>query len=196
MVPGIKLVAKYKNNDFTCDVVELVPEGEEEAAVFFQVNGENYTSVSSAGSAVMDGAACNGWRFWTIDGDQKPPKEKATPKEKKARAKKDKAETPPEVRARRPRAGRKIKKSKIFEQMEDGGWFCQGCMSAFEWEGEEDYPTECPEGHTQAWADEALGIKNGETVDEQVPEGGYVEDEGVERDEETEEAEDAEEVEV
>ncbi|HET7738334.1 MAG TPA: hypothetical protein VFK32_07155 [Tepidiformaceae bacterium] len=35
-------------------------------------DGTFYSSLSAAGSAVMDGVACNGWRFWSIDGEGEP----------------------------------------------------------------------------------------------------------------------------
>src|SRR3546814_1952134 len=52
-----------------------------------------YKSPSAAGSAVMGGTACNGWRFWSLEGEEAAPKERA-PK------------APNEPRAARPKPAR------------------------------------------------------------------------------------------
>ena len=72
--PGTVLVARYKKRDHRCDVVK----GEDGKAAY-KVGGKTYTSPSAAGTAVMGGVACNGWRFWTVEGTGKP---KAAPKPK------------------------------------------------------------------------------------------------------------------
>ena len=64
--PGTVLVARYKKRDHRCDVVKGA-----EGKVAFRVNGKEYGSPSAAGSAVMGGTACNGWRFWTPEGAAK-----------------------------------------------------------------------------------------------------------------------------
>ena len=71
--PGTVLVARYKKRDHRCDVVKGV-----EGKVAFRVNGKEYGSPSAAGSAVMGGTACNGWRFWTPEGAAKATKKAAT----------------------------------------------------------------------------------------------------------------------
>ena len=64
--PGTVLVARYKKRDHHCDVVKGA-----EGKIAFRVNGKEYGSPSAAGSAVMGGTACNGWRFWTPEGAAK-----------------------------------------------------------------------------------------------------------------------------
>src|SRR3954462_14449660 len=64
---GTKLTASYKSQTYVCTV-----EAGEAGKQAFVVDGKAFTSPSSAGSAVMGGTACNGWRFWTVDGDAPP----------------------------------------------------------------------------------------------------------------------------
>jgi hypothetical protein len=64
--PGTVLVARYKKRDHRCEVVKGA-----EGKVAFRVGGKEYGSPSAAGSAVMGGTACNGWRFWTPEGAAK-----------------------------------------------------------------------------------------------------------------------------
>ncbi len=77
---GTRLVANYKKQAFVCTV-----EKDEEGKLAFVVDGKRYTSPSAAGSAVMGGTACNGWRFWSLEGDLKERKAKAEPKAKAAK---------------------------------------------------------------------------------------------------------------
>jgi hypothetical protein len=66
------LVGRYHKKDHRCEVVK----GEEGKVRYRLENGREFTSPSAAGSAVMDGVACNGWRFWTVESEQ--PARKAT----------------------------------------------------------------------------------------------------------------------
>src|SRR5438128_8494584 len=62
---GTALVARYKKSDRTCEVVET-PDG-----VRYRLDdGTEHKSPSSAGKAAMDGVACNGWRFWSVQGPE------------------------------------------------------------------------------------------------------------------------------
>jgi hypothetical protein len=57
---GTRLVANYKKTRFVC----TVEAGEEEGALAFVLeDGSRHKSPSAAGSKVMGGTACNGWRF-------------------------------------------------------------------------------------------------------------------------------------
>jgi hypothetical protein len=60
--PGTQLVARHKGKEHQCDVVA----GEDGRVRYRLKDGREFSSPSSAGSAVMGGVACNGWRFWTI----------------------------------------------------------------------------------------------------------------------------------
>jgi hypothetical protein len=56
-------VANYKKQPYLCTV-----EAGEDGKLAFMYDGQSYNSPSSAGTAVI-GTACNGWRFWSIEGD-------------------------------------------------------------------------------------------------------------------------------
>jgi Restriction Enzyme Adenine Methylase Associated len=133
LAPGTKLVGTYKKTTFTCEVVST-PEGE----VHFQLeDGRLFTSPSSAGKAVMNGVACNGWRFWSLAGtlrDAKPEKAKA---EKNGRLVKQIKKLPNQ-------------KGVAASQTK---WFCSACMESFLAEtGTE--PGACPKGHPREAEDE------------------------------------------
>jgi hypothetical protein len=68
--PGTTLVARYKGQEHTAEVVKT-----EDGIRYRLADGSEFKSPSSAGSAVMGGNACNGWRFWSVAGeDGKAPK--------------------------------------------------------------------------------------------------------------------------
>ncbi len=86
--PGTTLVARYKKEEHRAEVVA----GKDGKVVYKLSDGREFTSPSAAGSAVMGGVACNGWRFWSVEGA-----EEAKPAKAKAKAKtaaKPKAEKP------------------------------------------------------------------------------------------------------
>lgn len=60
---GTKLIARYKGKEYTCEVAKT-----KDGLVYRLKDGKEFKSPSSAGSAVMDGNACNGWHFWSIRG--------------------------------------------------------------------------------------------------------------------------------
>ncbi len=76
---GTRLVAKFKGATYYATVVR----GMLENGIYVTVNdgskantlgcrmddGRAFKSLSAAGSAIMDGTACNGWRFWSVDKD-------------------------------------------------------------------------------------------------------------------------------
>jgi hypothetical protein len=77
---------------------------------------------------VMGGSACNGWRFWSLEGEAKP-KSSAAP-------------------AKAPKAEQTIKPMKG----DPTRFWCSACMDSFPvTEGET--PTACPQGHTNAPAE-------------------------------------------
>jgi hypothetical protein len=128
-------VARYKKQEHTATVVE----GEGGGLRYRLEDGREFKSPSAAGSAVMGGVACNGWRFWSLAGEGKAP---APKKERKAAA---------------PKAERKPKrdpKSQGFQRLPNGEgaaegtakFFCDACMAAFEAPADSE-PTTCPQGH-------------------------------------------------
>ncbi len=75
---GTRLAARYKGQTYKC----LVTAGEGDKVGFKldcpdhpDLDGKEFRSPSSAGSAVMGGVACNGWRFWSLEGQEPAPKE-------------------------------------------------------------------------------------------------------------------------
>ncbi len=110
LAAGTRLVARYKKQDRTCEVVETA-----DGLRYRLDDGQEFKSLSTAGKAVMDGVACNGWRFWNVEGAEKPkraPKAKAAKKEPaakkpartKAPAKKGKATSTKKPKAHRAAA--------------------------------------------------------------------------------------------
>ncbi len=59
---GTKLVASYKKETYRA----LVVAGEEGKVLYRLEDGQEFKSPSAAGTAITD-AACNGWRFWSVD---------------------------------------------------------------------------------------------------------------------------------
>ena len=75
LVAGTKLVGRYKGGQHSVLVV-----GDAESGLGYELDGGTiYRSLSAAGSAVMKGVSCNGWRFWSVEGDEA---EKPTPQPK------------------------------------------------------------------------------------------------------------------
>jgi len=125
---GTKLVATYKKQEHSCTVRST-----KDGLRFVLDDGTEYKSPSSAGSAVMGGSACNGWRFWTPASEAK--KAAASTAESKKAAKKGKAKP-------------------TFEPMTDQAgaskgsvrYFCSACMDAFD-SPRGVTPVGCPKGH-------------------------------------------------
>jgi hypothetical protein len=122
LAPGTKLVARYKGKEHTAEVVET------EAGLRYRVaDGREFKSPSSAGSAVMGGSACNGWRFWSVAGNEP----EAKPKKAARKAKKNGS------------AGDGL----LVRGEEEGRWLCVLCEESFDAPpGVE--PLGCPKGHT------------------------------------------------
>ncbi len=99
---GTKLVARYKGQEYTAEVVET-----EEGVRYRLEDGREFKSPSSAGSAVMGGSACNRWRFWSLAGSEEA-------KPKKAAKEND-----------NPGNG-------LIRRMDDGRYFCSACQEAFD----------------------------------------------------------------
>ena len=61
---GTQLTAKYKGTVYQATLVET------EAGPRYRLDdGREFKSPSAAGSAVMNGHACNGWAFWSMAGE-------------------------------------------------------------------------------------------------------------------------------
>ena len=62
---GTKLWAKYKGAFHRAEVIGPAEGKPADLLRYRLVDGRTFTSPSSAGKALMDGNACNGWAFWT-----------------------------------------------------------------------------------------------------------------------------------
>jgi hypothetical protein len=134
--PGTRLVARYKKKEYSATVVQT-----DKGLRYRLEDGREFKSPSAAGTAVMGGVACNGWRFWSIAGSEQA-KSKAPKAAKKA----------PERKAK-PNGG-----NDLITRLDDGRFFCSGCQDAFSVpEGVE--PQGCPQGHTQQQDEPAPAAK-------------------------------------
>jgi len=133
---GTRLVARYKGYVYHC----VVTSRDEDKVGFTldcpdhpDLHGKEFKSPSSAGSAVMGGVACNGWRFWSLEGQEPARKERKEPKAK-GKGKRSKFRT--------------IKKLPNQQGLEEGQvrYFCSACMKSFVVEDGQE-PEACPEGH-------------------------------------------------
>ncbi len=117
LVAGTKLVARYKGKEYTAEVVET-----EEGLRYRLEDGKEFKSPSSAGSAVMGGSACNGWRFWSVAGSEDAKPKKAAKKVTTANG------------------------NPGFKRLDDGRYFCDSCMEPFT-APKDVTPVGCPKGH-------------------------------------------------
>ena len=168
---GTKLVARYKGHDYKCVVAQA-----EDGSLTYDIDGEHFKSPSRAGTHVMGGIACNGWRFWSLEGSEAA-KKAAKPKAKKAAKKAVKAPAKKAKRAAKPKAERKPRAKKApetnpgpagFDRVADGRYFCNGCMAPFATDDDLE-PKTCPKGHSpqaeETLADEAAVAEEAAVVD-------------------------------
>jgi hypothetical protein len=149
LAAGTILVAKYKGVEHRVLVL-----GDHETGLGFELDGKTiYKSPSAAGSAVMGGTACNGWRFWSVEGEEQPKAERPTKTERTARTAKPKAEKP--KNGTNGRTVTLIRRVPNQKGVADGSikWFCSACMKGFVAEGTAT-PGACPEGHGREEADD------------------------------------------
>jgi hypothetical protein len=134
---GTKLIAKYKGQQWK---IEVLP-GEPTTYGFVGKRPKDaaqvYKSPSSAGSAVMGGTACNGWRFWSVEGAAEV-KATATKRAPKTTTRKARVQAKPAV----------LQRHKNQKDLEEGQtrWLCNACLKVFTVDGAS-APESCPEGH-------------------------------------------------
>jgi hypothetical protein len=127
---GTRLVAKFKKGEYAC----TVEQDEEGKNSYVLADGRRFTSPSAAGSAIT-GGAINGWRFWSVEGEEPPPAEKPADQPK---ANGSKAKKPAKLIAKTPN-----QKSVAEGEVR---YFCNACMKSFTaLTGA--VPEACPEGH-------------------------------------------------
>ena len=127
---GTRLVARYRGQTHSAEVVQT-----EDGLRYRLEGGREFKSPSAAGSAVMGGVACNGWRFWSLEGQEPAPRERK-PKE------------PKEPKAKAKGKFRTIKKLPNQQGLEEGQvrYWCSACQKSFVVEDGQE-PEACPEGH-------------------------------------------------
>jgi hypothetical protein len=123
LAPGTKLVARYKGKEYAAEVVKT-----KEGVRYRLEDRREFKSPSSAGSAVMGGSACNGWRFWSLAGSEEAKPKKAAKKATKANGKPG------------------------FKRLDDGRFFCDSCMEPFD-APKDVTPQGCPKGHVVEGSD-------------------------------------------
>lgn len=138
LTPGTRLVATYKKQHHAC----IVSAGEDDKLVFTLEDGRAFSSPSAAGSAVMNGAACNGWRFWSVEGEATASTNAAPqPSEAASKPRRSKAKASGEHRAINPASSQKGASEGMTK------YFCDSCMSGFEHPTDLGAPDSCPQGH-------------------------------------------------
>lgn len=136
---------------------------EHRATAFDTPDGIRYTlhtddsihkSLSAAGSKVMDGIACNGWRFWTRAGDIGDRPAAVEPAAVEPQTKKAKPAVAPEKRVLKV-----IKRVPNQKGVEDGftKWHCSACMESFVAAGKS-APAACPKGHAATQDDDTFTV--------------------------------------
>jgi hypothetical protein len=125
LAAGTRLVARYKKQDRSCEVVETA------GGLRYRLDdGTEHRSPSSAGKAVT-GGSCNGWVFWSVEGTEKPKRE---PRAKADKPKKEPAAKKPAKTKAAPKKSGKAKgakKGKSARMSSDASFGCGVCPETF-----------------------------------------------------------------
>jgi hypothetical protein len=124
LAAGTRLVARYKKQDRTCEVVETA-----DGLRYRLDDGTEHRSPSSAGKAVT-GGACNGWVFWSVAGTEKPKRE---PKAKAEKPKNEPAAKKPAKTKAAKKGGKtkSAKKGKSARMASGASYGCGACGESF-----------------------------------------------------------------
>lgn len=82
LAAGTRLTARYKGVEYSAQLVE----DEDGGFIYRLQDGRDFRSPSAAGAAVMDGIACNGWRFWSVAATSAPKRKPAAKRGSASRA--------------------------------------------------------------------------------------------------------------
>jgi hypothetical protein len=128
--PGTRLVALYKKEDRTCEVVETA-----DGLRYRLDDGTEHKSPSSAGKAAT-GGACNGWVFWSVAGTEKPKRPSSAGADGEAKAGKP-AKAGKEPAAKKSSAKKAVKKrgkpkkAKSARMASGASFGCGACGAEF-----------------------------------------------------------------
>ncbi len=139
---GTRLVGRYKGKTTVCLV-----EASEEGSTSYRLEGKDKTfkSLSSAATEITKGPI-NGWKFWSLEGDEPASPETGT--KTPAMTAGDKKEGKTTRRTRQRPTYRVIHLHENQEDLTEGEvrWLCDACIKPFIMPAGEE-PTECPNGH-------------------------------------------------
>ncbi len=144
---GTRLVARYKGQEYSAEVVQT-----EKGLRYRLADGREFKSPSAAGSAVMGGTACNGWRFWSL-ADSLPVREAAQAtkpgRRSPVRAKKTARQKPVEARPKATNRTAAFQRLPASADTAKGQarFFGNACMDAFTAPATAE-PIGCPKGHS------------------------------------------------
>lgn len=127
---GERLAANYRGRTHYVEVVESDGNGN----AFRLDTGDVFTSLSAAGSLVMGGISCNGWRFWSRVDDLRPPRHVA-------------GRPAPAIQRPRPQPNRNLRPIPSVSGKAPA-WWCSTCLAPFAHQ-EPGAPSQCPEGHPE-----------------------------------------------
>ena len=124
MEPGTRLMARYKKEDRSCEVVETA-----DGLRYRLDDGTEHKSPSSAGKAVT-GIACNGWVFWRVAGTEKPKREARARAEKPSQKKAVVARKPAKPKNGRTKSAKKGKAHRVAPK-NDASFGSGACPETF-----------------------------------------------------------------
>jgi hypothetical protein len=124
LAAGTRLVARHKKQEFVCEVVQT------DDGLRYRVGEKDFNSPSSAGREVTGGVAVNGWRFWSLEGDLKPAKERKPKTDKSAKAKTGKSAKTVKPKAKKSGA-KKTAKKKAARAASHDSYGCGVCPETF-----------------------------------------------------------------
>ena len=139
---GTILTATYRKQEHSVLVLE-----DDNGGLAFELDGGTiHKSLSAVGSAVMNGVACNGWRFWSVAaGETTATAETATaPTTKATKAKGERSRMVKQIRRLPNQTGAPEGHTRFF---------CSACMAGFTLTNDEPM-TACPTGHAEMAEDD------------------------------------------
>ncbi len=157
---GTRLVARYKGQEHTAEVVQT-----DKGLRYRLADGREFKSPSAAGSAVIGGTACNGWRFWSVAGSLPPDGQAVREAAQATKPGRRPARPGPPVRAKKTNRQKPVEanlrsanRTAAFQRLPPSGgngdtpkgqarFFCNARMDAFTAPATAE-PIGCPRGHS------------------------------------------------